>query len=129
MNSHDKDPYATVILAHCFIEGPTSLVQLIAPALLFPDIASNVPAIMMCRGVGAALFCLSYLAWRIRLMADSPARTATMNGLFIYHILAFLIVSLSKTVFGEAKSMELLSNVVHLGLAWGFRPRAWHRDE
>jgi hypothetical protein len=114
--------YSNAILAHCAIEGPTSIIQLLNPTMLFPYIIDNEPAIMMCRGIGAALFCSCYMAWNLRALDVSPAKTVAMQSLFGYHILALLIVGLSKTFIGVATPIELLSNVVHLGLAISFWP-------
>jgi hypothetical protein len=114
--------YATALLAHCVIEGPPSVIQLLAPAVLFPDVIGNDAATMMARGVGGALFALTYVAWNFRAMPPSPAYNVVIQSLFVYHVFALLIVGMSKTVYGLAGPMELLSNVVHLGLAAAFWP-------
>lgn len=105
--------YARALLAHCLIEGPPSVIQLLAPGLLFPDVVGNDAATMMARGVGGALFCLTYVAWHIRGMSPSPVYKIVVTSLFVYHVIALLIVGMSKTVHGRAGPMELLSNFVH----------------
>lgn len=105
------------LLAHVIIEGPPSVVMLLSPAALFPEIAGNEAATMMARGVGGALFALTLLAWRVRGMAPSRASQAVVESLLVYHVLALCIVFLCKTAHGEAKAMEYLSNAVHAGMA------------
>ena len=114
--------YARALLAHCLIEGPPSVIQLLAPGLLFPDVVGNDAATMMARGVGGALFCLTYVAWNIRGMSPSPVYNIVVTSLFGYHVIALLIVGMSKTVHGRAGPMELLSNFVHFALAAAFWP-------
>ena len=114
LESMDARRHTAGIVVHCLIEGPTSILQLFWPLLLFPHLAENDDAILMCRGVGAGLFCLSILAWRTwRLHSAVVVQSTMLQSLCMYHALAFFIVFLTKTVHGTAGPMELLSNAVH----------------
>jgi hypothetical protein len=48
------------------------------------------------------------------------SRNAVLQSLLLYHVFGFLLVFLSKTLSGDASSMDLLSNVVHFGMAIWF---------
>lgn len=107
-------------MVHCLVEGPTSVIQLLCPLLLFPHLAENDDAILMCRGVGAGLLCLSMIAWRTWSFHSAAAQSTILQSLCLYHALAFFIVFLTKTVHGTAGPMELLSNAVHAVLFLAF---------